>query len=134
VIVIDASSLAKYILREENWERVRESLLNEPYSLTLALAEVSNAIWKHHVLYKVISNREAEIMIEALKKLKEDVVIFEPFEEYLKDAMEIAVSEKIPVYDALYLAQAKKYGSLLTSDEKQWEIAKKLEIKAEYVE
>ncbi|MDN5319817.1 MAG: hypothetical protein PWP49_237 [Thermococcaceae archaeon] len=134
MIVIDASSLAKYILREENWERVRESLLNEPYSLTLALAEVSNAIWKHHVLYKVISNREAEIMIEALKKLKEDVVIFEPFEEYLKDAMEIAVSEKIPVYDALYLAQAKKYGSLLTSDEKQWEIAKKLEIKAEYVE
>lgn len=134
MIVIDASSLAKYILREENWERVRESLLDEPYSLTLALAEVSNAVWKHHVLYKIISKEEAEIMIEALKKLKEDVVIFEPFEDYLKDAMEIAVSEKIPVYDALYLAQAKKYGSLLTSDEKQWEIAKKLEIKAEYVE
>ncbi|NJE12833.1 type II toxin-antitoxin system VapC family toxin [Thermococcus sp. LS2] len=134
MIVIDASSLAKYILREENWKRVREYLLDDSYSLTLALAEVSNAIWKHHVLYKVISNKEVGIMFEALKKLKEDVVIFEPFEDYLGDAVKIAIGGKIPIYDALYLAQAKKYGSLLTSDEKQWKIAKKLGIKAEYVE
>ncbi|AEH25431.1 type II toxin-antitoxin system VapC family toxin [Pyrococcus yayanosii] len=134
MIVIDASSLAKYILREENWKKVREYLLDDPYSLTLALAEVSNAIWKHYVLYKVISNKEAGIMLEALKKLKEDVVIFEPFEDYLEDGMKISISENIPIYDALYLVQAKKYGSLLTSDEKQWKIAKKLGIKAEYVE
>ncbi len=134
MIVIDASSLAKYILREENWKRVREYLLDDPYSLTLALAEVSNAIWKHHVLYKAISNKEAGIMLEALKKLKEDVVIFEPFEDYLEDAVNIAFDWGIPIYDALYLAQAKRYGSILTSDEKPWKIAKKLGIKAEYVE
>ena len=134
MIVIDASSLAKYILREENWEKVREYLLGEAYSLTLALAEISNAIWKHHVLYKVISSKEVGIMLDALRKLKENVVIFEPFENYLETGMKISINEKIPVYDALYLAQAKKYGSLLTSDEKQWEIAKKIGIKAEYVE
>ncbi|ADT85060.1 type II toxin-antitoxin system VapC family toxin [Thermococcus barophilus] len=117
MIVIDASSLAKYILREENWK-----------------TEVSNAIWKHHVLYKAISNKEVGIMLEVLKKLKEDVVIFEPFEDYLGDAVKIAIGGKISIYDALYLAQAKKYGSLLISDEKQWKIAKKLGIKAEYVE
>lgn len=59
MIVIDASSLTKYILREENWRRVREYLLDDPYSLTLALAEVSNAIWKHHVLYRRISKKRS---------------------------------------------------------------------------
>ncbi len=32
MIVIDASSLAKYILREENWERVRHNLVDGPLS------------------------------------------------------------------------------------------------------
>ncbi|MFA4662827.1 type II toxin-antitoxin system VapC family toxin [Pyrococcus kukulkanii] len=135
MIVIDASSLAKYILREGNWEKVREYLLDEPYSLTLALAEVSNAIWKHHTLYKRISRKEVEIMFTALKKLREDVVIFEPFETYLGMAMDISTSERIPIYDALYLAQAKRYGVLLlTSDERQWEVALKLGVKARYIE
>lgn len=132
MIVIDASSIAKYILREENWEKVREYLLNEPYSLTLALAEVSNAIWKHHVLYKEITDENAKTMFNALKKLK-DVVIFEPFEKYLEDAMELSIIEKITIYDALYLAQAKKLGNFLTSDEKQWKIAKKMEINVEFI-
>lgn len=133
MIVIDASSLAKYILREENWEKVREYLLDEPYSLTLALAEVSNAIWKHHALYKEISDEDAKTMFNALKKLK-DVVIFEPFENYLEDAVRISIEEKITIYDALYLAQARKIGSLLTSDEKQWKIAKKIGINAKLIE
>jgi len=132
VIVIDASSLAKYILREENWEKVREYLLDEPYSLTLALVEVSNAIWKHYVLYKGISDEDAKIMFNALKKLK-DEVIFEPFENYLEDAVRISTKGRITVYNALYLAQAKKIGSLLTSDEKQWKVAKKMGINAEFV-
>jgi len=133
VIVIDASSLAKYILREENWKKVREYLLNEPYSLTLTLAEVSNAIWKHHVLYKEISDEDAKTMFTALKKLK-DVVIFEPFENYLKEAMKISIEEEITIYDALYLAQAKKFRCLLTSDEKQWKVAKKMGINVEFME
>jgi predicted nucleic acid-binding protein len=33
------------------------------------------------------------------------------------------------VYDALYIAQAENYGEILTSDEKQGEIARKLGIK-----
>ncbi|RLI89530.1 MAG: PIN domain nuclease [Archaeoglobales archaeon] len=131
--VIDASSLAKYILREDNWDKVRAYLLNEPYSLTLALAEVSSAIWKHCLLYKKASYEEAKTMFNALKKLG-DVVIFEPFEKYLEDAMEISIEEGITVYDALYLAQAKVFGCLLTSDEKQWEIANKTGIQSEFIE
>ena len=132
VIVIDASSLAKYILREDNWERVRVYLLNEPYSLTLALAEVSNAIWKHYVLYNKISHEVAKTMFDALKKLR-DVVVFEPIEKYLDDAMDISMEEGVTVYDALYLAQAKEIGYLLTSDEKQWKIAKKIGIQSKFI-
>jgi len=52
VIVIDASAITKYVLKEEHWEQVRNYLTAEPCSLDLALAEVSNAIWKHQVIYR----------------------------------------------------------------------------------
>ncbi len=128
MIVVDSSALAKYILREENFKAVREYLDDEPYSLDLALAEASNAVWKHFVLYKKISRNNAALLIKALTTLR-DVVIFEPLENYLQPAIEIAMSEETTVYDALYIAQAKKLGGLLTSDEIQGEIARKLGIK-----
>jgi len=133
VIVIDASSLAKYVLREENWERSREYLASEPCSLDLALAEVSNAIWKHHALYGRISGEEASLLFKALNRIREDVVVFESLREYLHNAINIATEEKIPVYDALYLAQAKRYHNLVTSDEVQSRIAKKRGINVEYI-
>jgi len=133
VIVIDASSLAKYILREENWRKVRDHLLNA-YSNTLALAEVSNTIWKHQILHEAVSRKEAEVMFSALKRLREDVVLFEPFEKYLEYAFEISMNLKITFYDAIYLAQAKKHGELLTSDEKQRRAAEKMGVKVKYVE
>ena len=133
MIVIDASSIAKYLLREDNWEAVRKYLASEACSLTLALVEVSNAIWKHHVLYEEVSLEDAKKIFKALKKL-EDVVVLEPFEKYLNDAVEISIDEKITVYDALYVSQAKKFGSLVTSDEKQKDVAGKLGINVEFVE
>jgi len=133
VIVIDASSLAKYILREENWRAIREILEDEPCSLDIALIEVSNAVWKHFALYGRVSEEAASIMFDALTKLRRDVVNFESFEEYLQEAVEITLKEKIPVYDALYLAQAKKHHSLITSDRRQSETATKLKVKVRYV-
>lgn len=133
MIAIDASSLAKYILREENWGDVREHLVNDVFSLNLALAEVSNAIWKHSVLYGEVSKEQANKMFKALEKLR-DVVIFEPFEKYLENAVEIAMDKKITVYDALYIAQADKIGKLLTSDDKQRRIAEELGIDVIFIE
>ena len=133
MIAIDASSLAKYILREENWEEVRKYLLKESCSLNLALAEVSNAIWKHNMLYGKVSKKQANKMFKALEKLR-DVVILEPFEKYLGNAVKIAVDKKITVYDALYIAQAKVIGKLLTSDDRQRKIAKELGIDVIFIE
>jgi predicted nucleic acid-binding protein len=59
VIVIDASAIAKYVLREEHWEQVRDYLTAEPRPLDMVVAEVTNAIWKHQVIYRKISSSEA---------------------------------------------------------------------------
>ncbi len=40
----------------------------------------------------------------------------------------------ITVYDALYIAQAKEIGKLLTSDEKQRKTAKKLGVDVVFIE
>jgi len=132
VIVVDASSLAKYVLREERWESVKIYLSRESCSLDFALLEASNAIWKHYVLHAKISLNEALSMFNALEKLKE-VLIFESPVSYLAEAEKIAINEKIPVYDAVYLAQAKKYGFILTSDKRQSGAAKNMRISVEYV-
>lgn len=134
MIVIDASSLAKYILREENWKDVRKYLENEDvFSLNLALAEISNAVWKYHALHKKISRKEAKTIFEAIKILK-DVVFFEPMKKYLEEAMKISIERKIPIYDSLYISQAINYGKIITSDKLQAKIANKMDIKVEYVE
>lgn len=133
MIAIDASSLAKYVLREENWRDVRDHLINEVFSLNLALAEVSNAIWKHSVLYGMISKKQANKMFKALEKLR-DVVIFEPSEKYLGNVVKIAMDKKITVYDALYIAQARDMGKLITSDDKQRMIAEELGIDVIFIE
>jgi len=73
-------------------------------------------------------------MFSALKKLWEDVILFEPFEKYLEDAFEISMKTKITFYDAVYLAQAKTHGELLTSDEKQRRAAEKIGVKVKYID
>lgn len=134
MIVIDASAIAKYVLKEEHWEQVRDYLTAEPRSLDLALAEVSNAIWKHQVIYRKISSSEATVIFKVLQKLGADVLILESFAGYLRGATEIAVKEKLTIYDALYIVQAQRYGHFVTSDDFQRKIAVKLGLDVVFIE
>ncbi len=133
MIVIDASSLAKYILKEYNWRTIRKYFEGEIHSLNLALVEISNAIWKHYTLYHEFNEKEAMLAFKAMKLLK-DIVIFETFENYLEDAIKISNKYKIPIYDALYISQARKYGRIITSDKLQKDVASKMNIIVEYIE
>jgi predicted nucleic acid-binding protein len=72
-------------------------------------------------------------MFKALNETVE-VVIYEPIENYVSRAQKIAIEEKITIYDALYIAQAEKYGGILTSDGKQRDSAEKRGIKVEFVD
>ncbi len=80
-----------------------------------------------------ISEEQANKMFKALEKLR-DVVVFEPLEKYLESAIKIAINKIITVYDALYIAQAKEIGKLLTSDEKHRKTAKELGIDVVFIE
>jgi predicted nucleic acid-binding protein len=41
--VIDSSAIAKFLLKEEGWWKVKEVLIEKPYTLNLAVKEVANA-------------------------------------------------------------------------------------------
>jgi len=135
VIVIDASSLSKYLLKEENWREIRKYLVMGVYSVDHVIKEVSNAIWKHTILFNRITKDVAITLHEQLKKMmKEEILILESENLYVDKAFQISLKHKVTFYDSLYIAQALKYGEILTSDRKQAEISKKIKIKTHYIE
>ncbi len=130
MIVIDASALAKVVLREESWESV--PLTSKTATLDYAFIEALNAIWKA-VVRKRLDEEDAKERTEALKYLSKSLLLFEA-ENYLERGLEIALSEKITVYDALYIALAEELrAEFYTSDVKQFEAAKKY-VKARLVQ
>jgi len=134
VIVIDTSTLIKYLLKEEGWEKVSEFLRNsgDLVSLEMALIEGANAVWKRYSLYRDISIETAQRILDYLHATK-GIILYENPLQYLSEGEKIALEHKITVYDALYIAQALKHGKLATSDEKQGKTAEKLGVEVFYL-
>ncbi|MDI3476223.1 MAG: hypothetical protein PWQ79_2059 [Thermococcaceae archaeon] len=129
MIVIDASALVKVILQEEGWEEV--PLTPKTATLDYALVESLNAIWKAIVRGR-LEERDGKERIEALKYLAEGLLLFEA-RDYFERGLEIALSERITVYDALYIALAEEIeAKFYTSDVRQFEAAQKY-VKAELI-
>jgi len=129
-IVIDSSIIAKFILRESDWKRVRDIISRRPYTLELAVKEVANAIWRRATLIKDIGSEKALVLLSDLLELKKRVLIVEPQDQYLTQALEIAIKEGITVYDALFIAQAiVKQATLVSSDRDQCQVAEKLGVR-----
>ena len=129
MIVIDASSLAKYIVKEEGWTEVEKYLIGEEvHSVDLIVKEVLNVIWKYSTILKVFP---MDVAIEKYTILKglvdEGVIILSDERPYLEKAFNIATRMRITIYDALYIAQAIELRTrLLTSDESQMNAARNL--------
>lgn len=117
--VIDASTLAKFILKEDGWEEVAEHLRAGTQSVDHIVKEVANAIWKRYRQGQA-SREESEIMLSALKEIHERAVKIEGELIYMDEAIRIAFNRDITIYDSLYIAMAKEKGvKLLTSDRTQ---------------
>ncbi len=132
MIVIDASALSKYVLGEEGWEVVSRFIHEKKplYSVDHVLKECFNAIWKHTYLRRAMSTDVAIELAKRVQKLVETkVIVLEDEFQYLSKALELAIRNGITLYDALYVAQALRYGELLTCDEKQATVAQSLGIK-----
>ncbi len=133
--VIDASSLTKYVLREDNWIEVREILEEETISIDLVVKEVANAIWKKAIVLGLETIDYAWKRYNILKKIiGEQIVIIEDESKYLDLAFQIALNNNITIYDALYIAQALKLkATLVTSDRRQGEVSRKLGVETYYI-
>ena len=132
--VIDSSTIAKFLLKEEGWRKVKEIIIEKPYTLDLAIKEVANAIWRRTILLENINIEKAFVLLDDLLKLKNTLLIVEEQDLYLNQAFRIAIENKIPIYDTLFITQAiSKQAVLITSDENQYEISQKLNVKVLYI-
>jgi predicted nucleic acid-binding protein len=120
------------VLNESDSTEVRNEVtkfLKKGYILCtvdIALAECLNVIWKHTNLLKDLKTKEAILAIEDLTKLYDDLAIT-PTRELKDQAMHIAISQNITVYDALFIAAAQKINApLYTADKKLCERTDKL--------
>ncbi len=128
--VIDSSILAKYILKEKGWRNIRDILIEKPYTLELAIKETANAIWKRVYLLRDIGIEKGRILVEDLIILGRNLRI-EDQSKYLQKAIDISIEYGITIYDSLFIALAcTKRAELVTSDKKQFEIARRLGIRA----
>lgn len=132
MIVLDASTLAKFILKEPGWENLT-SFVKEGVSVDHIFKEVANSVWKAYYM-GYISLKDAKLKYEALRKLLELTIEIADEKEVMNEAFHIAIENKITIYDALYIALAKvKKLKLVTSDSKQANIAKEIGIKTSLV-
>jgi predicted nucleic acid-binding protein len=122
VRVIDSSSLVKFFSKEEGWEKVAQIIKEGVITLDLSIKEVANALWKKIIIGEMNEDLAIKILYDLLKS---EAIIIVNQDEYLIEAFKIANRNKITIYDSLFIALAKsKNRELVTSDKKQYEIAK----------
>jgi predicted nucleic acid-binding protein len=135
VIVVDASALAKYVLKEEGWREIRKLLEGGAVFVDHVVEEVSNAIWRKYAVLRLedaeVAIRRYELLVELVRS---GVVVLENELKYLEKAFRIAIENGVTVYDALYIAQALELGAqLLTSDREQADVAARLGANSIYI-
>ncbi len=135
MVVLDASFLVKLVVREPLSSKALAAfrkLVREDMNIRvpeIALSEVLNAIWKHNVLLKDISYEETVKAIKRLRRLWRLIQVYS-LEEFLDKIMELAVKERITVYDSFYIVLALVHEDpLYTFDKKMAEKARGLGVK-----
>lgn len=116
--VVDASVISAFILKEPGWEELAR-IVSKAATIDHALKETLNAIWKAYekgYLSKHDAGKKAKILLKLFDTNLE--VVDE--KQVIQEAFNIALSRRITIYDALYIALAKLTDSkLYTLDEKQ---------------
>jgi predicted nucleic acid-binding protein len=131
-MVIDASVLASFLRKESGWEIIANYMKNV-ISVDLIVKEVSNVLWKDYYVRKSVDKNTVFELYRLMKSLLGVNILLEDEEKYLDDAFEIATLTGVSIYDALYIAQAKKNKlPLITLDMKQKEAAEKVGVKVIY--
>ena len=122
MIVIDASVLAAYILKEPGWRNLEKYLLMA-HTIDLVVKEVANSIWKAYSRGLIDEKSATKKFSALLSLIKVNLVLWDQ-SEIIADAFEISMRNNLPIYDTLYIALAKKLNAtLITLDRKQYNVA-----------
>lgn len=126
MIVVDASALIAFILREDGWEKLAD-FMSMTMSVDHSVKEFYNAVWKAVRVRGVLSVDEGRRAVELFKRYREKNMVLEPGDKYLDVALEISLNHGLTVYDSLYIALAlSNRKPLLTLDAKQRDVARRL--------
>jgi len=128
-LILDSNILIKLVLNEVGSKEARTAVANflkKGYALQtidLALAESLNVIWKHASVLKDLKAEEANPAAEDLIRIYDGLNIIAA-REIAAEAMPIALTRNISIYDSLYIAGAQKMSSTLyTADQKLCHVA-----------
>ena len=118
-VILDSSLIAAIFFKEEASERAERAVENcELITVDLAVAEVANVSWKRVVFF----NESKEVTLKALERSIDFITgVCEVItsRELIEDAFGIAVTDKITVYDSLFVAASEREKvPLLTTDKK----------------
>jgi len=128
VIVVDASALAAFLLREEGWRSLAGYLVSA-VAPDHVVKEVANALWKA-ARAGALTGQESRKAFGLLLRMVGRSLVLEPELEYLGRAFEISLAHGIAVYDALYIALALERDlPLLTLDREQGRVAEALGVR-----
>ena len=127
--VADSSALISFFLREPRWREVKE-YLDFVVTIELSKKEIYNAIWKAHVLRGRLNRNHVDRALELVKDYFECCVILENQDPLLDKALELAILNKLTVYDSLFITVSLVRGlPLVTLDERQRKVAEKVGVK-----
>ena len=112
--MLDASVIAKLIMREENYRRAAEEIEVHGETMDLALIEVSNVILKYYRRGE-LSLQEARERFRELQELSKSLKVASS-REFLEQAFEIALEKDLTIYDSLYIVGS---DALITANAKQ---------------
>jgi len=120
-MVLDASVIAKLIMREENYEEAGRKILEDGETLDLAMIEVANTVLKYFMRGE-IKLAEAEERYGELVDLF-NVLSVRKSIDFLGRAFEASLKLQITIYDSLYIVSSDR---LITADSKQAKAAMSL--------
>jgi len=96
------------------------------YSVDLALAESLNAFWKHVQIHGDLKTEDARSAVQDLTKVWDGLNVLST-RELSEEAVDIALTQDVTIYDSLYMAAAKKLdATLYTADGRLYDAAKKI--------
>jgi predicted nucleic acid-binding protein len=119
VIVVDASAVIAFLLREEGWEAL-VPYMKQTISVDHVVKEFYNAVWKATYLKKTLDRESARSVIKLFSTYLKKNVVLVPEAKHIDEAFNIALEKGVPIYDALYIALAiGERAPSLALDEKQ---------------